>query len=293
LLDSRRIRFSPKSIQGELKMKKMKLTLTTLAASLVIMTFAAATQATVLRAFVSSTGNDANIGANCVQATPCRTFAVAIGAVTAGGELIALDTSGYGPLVINKAITIATVPGATAFVVAATTTIGFAVSAGATDMVKLRNINFNGSNAAGTTGLRHNSGLLIVENCTFQQLTIGVDCVAKMDLIDSDIHGCGTGIVATGQGTEDQGQGPTVSVVQVRVNRGNITFNTKGLQQTSPGFNGNFNPLHNIFVFSAGGPTLNMGGNTTAFACTDIVVNGGNTSCSPGPGTYSTTSGLK
>ena len=96
-------------------MKKMKWALTTLAASLVIMMFASASQATVLRAFVSSTGNDTNIGVNCVQATPCKTFAVAIGAVTAGGELIALDTSGYGPVTINKAITIATIPGVMAF----------------------------------------------------------------------------------------------------------------------------------------------------------------------------------
>jgi hypothetical protein len=263
-------------------MKKMKWTVITLAVSLLIMTFAAAAQATVLRAFVSSTGSDGNIGANCVQATPCKTFAVAIGAVTPGGELIVLDTAGYGPLVINKAITIAAVPGVTAFVVAATGTIGFAVSAGATDMVKLRNINFNGANAAGTTGLRHNSGLLIVENCTFQQLTIGVDCVAKMDLIDCDIHGCGTGVQSTGQGTLPDA---TVAVAQVRVNRGNITFNNVGTQQNNAGLNGNMNPLFNIFVFSTGGATLNLAGNTTASACTG-------SNCQAGPGIYTMSSGL-
>lgn len=265
-------------------MNRMKYTLTALAVILFTMTFATPTQATVLRAFVASTGNDANLGANCAQATPCKTFAVAIGAVTPGGELIALDTAGYGPLNLNKAITIAAVPGATAFVVAATGTIGFSISAGPTDMVKLRNINFNGANAANTTGLRHNSGLLIVENCTFQQLTIGVDCVAKMDLIDCDIHGCGTGVNSTGQGTLPDA---TVAVAQVRINRGNITFNNIGTQQNNAGVNGNMNPLFNIFVFSTGGATLNLAGNAFNSTCTFVTG-----TCLAAPGIYTRSSGL-
>jgi hypothetical protein len=66
------------------------------------------------------------------------TFAGAFPTVTAGGELIALDTAGYGPLTggntINKSITIAAIPGQTAFVVAAVGTAGFTVAAGAGDM---------------------------------------------------------------------------------------------------------------------------------------------------------------
>ena len=264
-------------------MNKMKWTLTTLAASLVIMTSAMATQATVLRAFVSSTGNDANAASNCPQATPCKTFAGAFPVVTAGGELVALDTSGYGPLTINKAITILTVPGATAFVVVATSTTGFTISAGATEMVKLRNINFNGSGAAGTTGLAHNSGKLIVENCTFQQLTVGVDNFAKMDLIDCDLHGNGTALQSTGQGTLPDA---TVAVAQLRVNRGNVTANTIGTRQVSAGLNGNMNPLYNIFVFSLSTGTLNLAGNTTNFACSGM-------SCVAQPGVYNMSTDLK
>jgi hypothetical protein len=167
-----------------------------LTASLLIMVSAVATQATVLRAFVSSTGKDANIGANCVQATPCKTFNVAIAAVTPGGELIALDTSGYGPIAnINKAITIAAVPGATAFVVAATGTAGFTVNGGATDMIVLRNINFNGANAANTIGVQHNSGQLVIENCRFTQLNSGLSVSnATDDLIDCNFYGNTTAV---------------------------------------------------------------------------------------------------
>lgn len=257
-------------------MVRIKFMLAVLA--LMFVASATATQAATLRAFVSSTGNDANAATNCAQTAPCRTFAGAFPTVTPGGELIALDTSGYGPLTnINKAITIATVPGATAFVVVASGTTGFTVNAAASDMVRIRNINFNGSGAANTTGLRHNSGRLIVEGCTFQQLTIGVNNFAKMDLIDAEVHGNGTGLQSTGTGTYLQSD---ISVAQLRVKAGNVTFNTVGTNQVNAGVNGMMNPLFNICVFTWGGATLNLVGNTTNSTCSGA-------GCQAQLGTYS------
>ena len=274
-------------------MVRIKLMLAVLA--LMFVASATATQAATLRAFVSSTGNDANAATNCAQTAPCRTFAGAFPTVTPGGEMIALDTAGYGPLTVNKAITIATVPGATAFVVVAGGTNGFTISAGASDLVKLLNINFNGSGAASTTGLRHNSGRLIVKNCTFQQLTIGVDNFAKMDLIDCDLHGNGTAVQSTGQGTGAPGAGSDITAVaQVRIARGNITFNTLGLQQNSPGFNAQANNLFNIWVFAdANTGTVNMAGNTTQYGCTGNSGSPSFNPCSAQPGLYNLTTQLK
>ena len=185
-------------------MNKMKWTRIALTACLLIMVSAMATQATVLRAFVSSTGNDANAASNCPQTTPCKTFAGALPTVTPGGELIALDTSGYGPLTggnsISKAITIAAVPGATAFVVAAFGTAGFTVTAGVSDLVTLRNISFNGAGAAGTSGIIFITGKgLVVENCTFASLT-GSGLAASSGVIaikDSSFNASGIGITFT------------------------------------------------------------------------------------------------
>ena len=250
-------------------MNKMKWTQIALTASLLIMVSAVATQATVLRAFVSSTGNDANAASNCPQATPCKTFAGAFPVVTPGGELVALDTSGYGPLTINKAITIATVPGVTAFVVAATGTSAFTVSAGATDLVILRNINFNGSNAASTTGITHTSGKLFIQDCKFAQLTTGFSTVAKVDLINCDFTGNNTGVLSTGQGTES----PSVatSTAQVRISGGNITNNMVGISQANPGTN-----CFNIFVYAPNGVNVgNLIGNVTNQNCTGTCTNGG------------------
>jgi hypothetical protein len=45
------------------------------------------------RTFVSGTGNDAH---DCSRITPCRTFPVALTKTAAGGEIIALDSGGFG-----------------------------------------------------------------------------------------------------------------------------------------------------------------------------------------------------
>ena len=55
------------------------------------------------RTFVASYGNDAN---PCTFGSPCKTFQVAVNTVDAGGEVTAIDSAGFGPLIIDKAVTI-------------------------------------------------------------------------------------------------------------------------------------------------------------------------------------------
>ena len=55
------------------------------------------------RTFVSGLGSDAN---PCTRTAPCRTFQVAHNAVDANGEVLALDSAGYGTLTITKNVTI-------------------------------------------------------------------------------------------------------------------------------------------------------------------------------------------
>ena len=251
------------------KMNWVRIALTT---SLVMITASFSAQAATLRAFVSSTGNDANAATNCAQTAPCRTFAGAFPTVTAGGELIALDTAGYGPLTINKAITIAAVPGATAFVVAATGTAGFTVSAGAGDLVVLRNINFNGSNAANTTGINHTAGKLDVYDCKFSQLTTGIIMVnTKARLLDCIVTGNTTGASVTGAGTNTSA--PATALLTIT--RGSFTFNGTALSTTNPGTN----PLFNIFVLGPSNSswytdfshnTVFLAGTGTGCPCTSV-----------------------
>jgi hypothetical protein len=68
--------------------------------------FAPSAQAAVARAFVASYGNDANTTSNCGATTPCRTFASALTVVSAGGEIIVLDSAGYGTLAPTQSISV-------------------------------------------------------------------------------------------------------------------------------------------------------------------------------------------
>src|SRR5215475_9130307 len=128
------------------------------------------------RTWVSGVGDDAN---PCSRTAPCKTFAGAISKTAAGGEIDALDPAGYGALTITKAITIDGGGGQVASVLVAGTN-GIVVSAGASDVVILRNLRINGisgSGSGGTNGIRFLAGLrMIVDNCDiFDFTTNGID----------------------------------------------------------------------------------------------------------------------
>src|ERR1700681_1865448 len=56
------------------------------------------------RSFVATTGNDAN---TCTRNNECRTFARALAVTNAGGEVIAIDSGGFGPFYVSQAVTVA------------------------------------------------------------------------------------------------------------------------------------------------------------------------------------------
>ena len=117
------------------------------------------------RTWVSGVGNDAN---PCSRTAPCKTFAGAISKTAAGGEIDALDPAGYGALTITKSITIDGGGGQVASVLVAGTN-AIVVSAGASDVVILRNLRLNGLRNTATPGINgidfKTAGTLIVENC--------------------------------------------------------------------------------------------------------------------------------
>ena len=55
------------------------------------------------RTFVASYGLDTN---PCSLASPCRGFQAAIDAVAQGGEVVAIDTAGYGAMAIHKSVSV-------------------------------------------------------------------------------------------------------------------------------------------------------------------------------------------
>lgn len=94
----------------------------------------------VVRTWVSSTGSDAN---PCTRSLPCRNFVVGIAAVSPGGEVVALDSAGYGPVAINKSVSLISPEGVHA-AIAPTAGTAIQVSGG---RVSLRNLYLKGNGA--------------------------------------------------------------------------------------------------------------------------------------------------
>ena len=87
---------------------RIAIPLTVLATTLAC-SFASAPAYARARVFVASYGNDSN---PCTFGSPCKTFQAAVNAVDAGGEVTAIDSAGFGPVVIAKPVTITSPDGA-------------------------------------------------------------------------------------------------------------------------------------------------------------------------------------
>jgi hypothetical protein len=149
--------------------------------------------AAVQRTFVASTGIDAN---PCSLTQPCRTFAAAISKTLAGGEVIVLDSAGYGPVTIAQSVTISAPAGVYAGI-SVFSGEGITVS-GPTIDVTLRGLTING--LGGTTGINFANGAsFVVDRCVisgFSQRAI-VQVSGRMLVRDTLISGgAGQGIVA-------------------------------------------------------------------------------------------------
>jgi hypothetical protein len=129
----------------------------------------ASLHASVQRTFVSSTGADIN---PCSRTAPCRNFAAAITAVSAGGEVVVLDSAGYGPFTVNKSVTVVSPPG----VCAGVTSFGgpaVTVAASVTDSAALSGLTI--TNLAGADGILISAiGDLHVKDVTVTTIGTGV-----------------------------------------------------------------------------------------------------------------------
>jgi parallel beta helix pectate lyase-like protein len=124
-------------------------------------------KATIQRTFVSTSGNDAN---PCTRPDPCRSFPVAIASTTAGGEVIALDSGGYGAFSVDKSITVAGAPGAHVAITAFTGS-GITVNVGPDDAVVLRNLYLTGLGASDGI-LLQGGGRIFVESVVVAGFTV-------------------------------------------------------------------------------------------------------------------------
>jgi parallel beta-helix repeat protein len=112
--------------------------------------------------FVASFGNDANDGS---RGSPKRNFQAAHDAVAAGGDIVVLDTAGYGALSITKSVDVVVPPGVNGFVSVSSGTAGVTVGTGL--RVTLRGLIIEATVAGIPAGISVDRvSSLQVENCT-------------------------------------------------------------------------------------------------------------------------------
>lgn len=176
-------------------MKAVRLALGSL---LFVLLLASASMAQLQRTFVSGLGSDGN---PCSRTAPCRTFAQAILGTNAGGEVVALDSAGYGPFSITKPIIVEAPEGVYAGITV-TSGNGITITAGGSDVVVVRGLTVNLVGGTGTIGIKFNQGgALHVEHCAISGLAdAGIDFMGpgSLSVKDTLIRNTGAAIGVVG-----------------------------------------------------------------------------------------------
>ena len=153
--------------------------------------------ASAQRTFVASNGADSNA---CSIAAPCRSFAAAIAHANAGGEVIVLDSAGYGAVTITGPISIIAPAGVYAGISVFTGENGVTINAGATDTVILRGLSIN--NQGGDDGVYVNmAGTVQIESCVINGMVNGIwfvpSIATKLIVMDTTVrNSTASGLVA-------------------------------------------------------------------------------------------------
>ena len=172
------------------------------------------------RTFVKSNGSDLN---PCSITSPCRSFNAAIIQTNPGGEVVILDTAGYGPMTIDKSIKIIGPTGVYGGISVLggvgpppPPTTGVVINAGDTDVVTLRGLDISG--VPGLVGPFPNIGIDIQNAGTvhIEKSSIGnftrdtSSCINAVSakpiqifVNDSFLRECRNGIRITGTGPDD------------------------------------------------------------------------------------------
>ncbi len=168
------------------------------------------------RSAVSINGNDAN---PCTTTQPCRSFGAAIPQTAAGGEVVALDSAGYGPFFIQQAVTVSGAPGVHAAITAVFDSaidvsqpsnsghvalrnlvlIGAGAGAGiladSVTEVSISNVTAIGFNVAGI--FVSDGSTAVIDHCQLLNNVAGVEALnAKAIVTNSHIAGGSSGVLA-------------------------------------------------------------------------------------------------
>ncbi len=153
------------------------------------------------RTFVASYGLTANTAFNCSIVKPCRAFSEAIGVTTPGGEVIVLDSAGYGPVTITQSVSIIAPSGVYAGI-SVFSGNGITLNTAGIDVV-LNGLTINGLGGANGI-LMTNGASLRIENCTVAGFAsagtaaINISAAAQVFISDTVVAKSNIGIALDG-----------------------------------------------------------------------------------------------
>ena len=141
------------------------------------------------RTYIASNGVDTNDGR---LTTPCRSIGAALAQTNPGGEIIVLDSAGYGAATISKSVAIIAPVGVYAGITVAAGT-GIDVTAG---VVTLRGLTLVG--AAGAVGIHVGNAIVRIDRCVISgmaQFGIHADVAnGSVCVSDTQISQCSEGL---------------------------------------------------------------------------------------------------
>jgi hypothetical protein len=183
-------------------MTSIKLACRAFVAALLVVVSAPQVQAQNTFSFVSSTGSDGN---PCTAASPCATLSQALSTTISGGQISCLDATAITEFNFqptpNSSFTIDCTG------VVATSTVGTTGAmlqlANSDQVVKIRNLTFNGQTSGGGGAIEvRGSGTLIIENCVFENFANGTaleidpsDGAVNLVIINSRISNNAAGVL--------------------------------------------------------------------------------------------------
>jgi len=176
-------------IGGLRKMPKRSFTTNTLAGAVLALAFTVAAQGSANRTFVSTGGNDGNSAVNCSSSATCRTFAAALSVTNSGGEIVVVNSGGYGAATISQPVVITAI-GIDASI---TATTGNGLTIDTSGNVTIVGLNLHGGDAATDGILVTQVGFLRLYNMDIENFVsdgIEFNSSGSLAVYDSKITDC-------------------------------------------------------------------------------------------------------
>ena len=194
----------------------------------------------VQRTFVHSSpfGSDTNTSLSCSLTAPCRSFNAAISVTDPNGEVVILDTAGYGSMTIGKSIKIIGPSGVYGGISVLTPgTDGITINASDADVVTLRGLDVTG--LGGLNGINiMNAKAVHIEKSTISGFADPAGACVKIDsaknirvfINDSFLRNCEIGARVNGSAASAR---PRLVLENTRIERGTGTNTDIGVWATN------------------------------------------------------------